>query len=90
MFLEILPGLVFGLVDNGVLIFGAITGLEIERFFSKGSGALGAVWGGGIGNTISDLMGSLLDPTMHDMALGVFVGCLVPLLFIPFLKRFIR
>ena len=61
MFPEILPGLVFGLVDNGVLIFGAITGLEIERFFSKGSGAL-----------------------------GVFVGCLVPLLFIPFLKRFIR
>jgi hypothetical protein len=87
---EILPGLVFGLVDNGVLIFGALTGLEIERFFTKGSGALGAVWGGGIGNTISDLMGSLLDPTMHDMVLGIFVGCLFPLLLIPFLKRFIR
>ena len=85
-----LEGLVFGLVDNGVLIGGAVTGLEIERFFKKGNGAMGDVWGGGIGNTISDLMGSLLDPTMHGMALGIVVGCLIPLIFIPFLKRFIN
>ena len=85
-----LEGLVFGVVDNGVLIGGAVTGLEIERFFKKGNGAMGAVWGGGIGNTISDLMGSLLDPTMHGMALGVVIGCLIPLIFIPFLKRFIN
>ena len=77
-----LEGLVFGLVDNGVLIGGAVTGLEIERFFKKGNGAMGAVWGGGIGNTISDLMGSLLDP--------IVIGCLIPLIFIPFLRRFIK
>ena len=36
-----IEGLVFGLVDNGVLIGGALTGLEIERFFKKGNGAMG-------------------------------------------------
>ena len=36
--IDLMPGLVFGLTDNGLLIFGAATGVGIERYFRKGSG----------------------------------------------------
>jgi len=81
-----MDGLIFGFVDNAVLIFGAITGLEIERYF-KGSGARGAVFGAAIGNSISDGIGCLLDPALQPMFLGVVVGTLIPIMIIPFLGR---
>ena len=34
--IDLMPGLVFGLTDNGLLIFGAATGIGIERYFKKG------------------------------------------------------
>ena len=49
----LMDGFIFGFVDNAVLIFGAVTGLEIEKYF-KGSGVRGAVFGAAIGNTISE------------------------------------
>jgi len=85
-----MPGLVFGLIDNGILIFGAATGIGIERYFRKGSGVVGSLWGAGIGNTFSDFLGSVGDPTMHHMILGIVLGCLIPLLFIPMVQKFYR
>ena len=83
-----MDGFVFGFVDNAVLIFGAISGLEIEKYF-EGSGVRGAVFGAEIGNTISDGLGCVFDPALQPMILGVVLGTLVPILFIPFLgKRF--
>ena len=41
-----IDGLVFGLVDNGVLILGAFTGLSIEKYLPKRYQAgIGAVQG---------------------------------------------
>ena len=82
----LMPGLIFGMVDNGVLILGAYTGLEIDRFF-KGKGALGAILGAGVGNTISDGLGAVIDPTMNHMIIGIIIGCLIPLLLIPIIER---
>ena len=70
----LMPGLIFGMVDNGVLILGAYTGLEIDRFF-KGKGALGAILGAGVGTT------------MNHMIIGIIIGCLIPLLLIPIIER---
>jgi len=88
--IDLMPGLVFGLIDNGILIFGAATGIGIERYFRKGSGVVGSLWGAGIGNTVSDFLGSVGDPTMHHMILGIVLGCLIPLLFIPMVQKFYR
>ena len=74
-------GLVFGLVDNGVLIFGAYTGYEVDKLFN-GNGKLGAIIGAGLGNTVSDALGAVLDPTI-DALLGIVVGCLLAMLVIP-------
>jgi len=88
--IDLMPGLVFGFIDNGILIFGAATGIGIERYFRKGSGMVGGLWGSGIGNTVSDFLGSVGDPTMHHMILGIVLGCLIPLLFIPIVQKFYR
>ena len=82
-----MDGLLFGFIDNAVLILGAYTGLEIDRFFD-GRGALGAVIGAGVGNTVSDGIGALVDPTMAGMFTGIVLGCLLPMLAIPVIERF--
>ena len=89
--MEFLPdGLVFGLIDNGVLIFGAFTGLEIERALPKKfQVGLGAVIGAGIGNTVSDAAGALLDPAMFSMIGGITLGCILPLFIIPVIPKMI-
>jgi len=83
-----MDGLIFGIVDNGVLLLGAYTGLEIEKFLPRRfqSGA-GAVVGAGIGNTISDTIGAAIDPALNGMIAGITCGCLIPLLFIPIIEK---
>jgi len=97
-----MDGSVFGLVDNGVLVIFAYIGLDMEKKISDFlvqvgvlkndmRVGLGAIVGGAIGNTISDFLGSVLDPTMHDKVLGIFIGCIIPVLLIPvFEKLYLR
>tara|TARA_R110002167_G_scaffold9533_2_gene43411 strand:+ start:1587 stop:1853 length:267 start_codon:yes stop_codon:yes gene_type:complete len=81
-----MEGLLFGIVDNGVLIFGAYTGLDIGERLAQGRGALGAVLGAGIGNAVSDAAGAATDPAMHGMIAGVTVGCLIALAVVPVIE----
>jgi uncharacterized membrane protein YeaQ/YmgE (transglycosylase-associated protein family) len=80
-----MDGIIFGLIDNGILIIGAYTGLEIDRFFD-GRGALGAVIGGAVGNTVSDFVGALADPTMSDAIFGIVLGCVLGAMIIPVIE----
>lgn len=65
-------GIIFGIIDNGVLIIGALFGLSIEKYlpkyFHKG---IGTVFGAGIGNAVSDFLGGV--PIAIDFAWGAFV-----------------
>ena len=80
---------VFGAIDNGVLVLGMLLGVEFgdwvlpHKWRSK---AAGAAMGGFIGNTISDgLAGISISPTF---ALGCVIGCLTPVVVMPWvLKR---
>ena len=74
---------VYGIVDNGVMILGAMTGLELERFLPKKfqTGLLTVV-GAGLGNTVSDFMGGA-STLSWDLAFGTALGCLIGLVFIP-------
>ena len=75
--------IVYGIVDNGVMILGAMTGLELEKFlpsrFKKG---LATVVGAGLGNATSDFMGGATTLSW-DLAFGTSLGCLIGLVFIP-------
>ncbi|MAM41777.1 MAG: N-acetyl-anhydromuranmyl-L-alanine amidase [Thaumarchaeota archaeon] len=88
-YIAMLPdGLIFGFVDNSLLLIGAYTGVSIEKFLNKqSSGVLGGVLGATIGNAISDGAGALIDPTMNGMFAGIVVGALIPILFIPLIER---
>ena len=84
-----MDGLIFGLIDNGVLILGAFTGLEIERALpARFQTGLGAVIGAAIGNTVSDLLGAIADPALQPMALGITAGCMIAALSIPVIAKF--
>lgn len=86
-----MDGLIFGFIDNAVLIVGAVTGLEVERFLPKRLQiGLGAVVGAGIGNTVSDALGAILDPALTHMTLGIVAGCLIPLFAIPVIAKLRR
>ena len=73
----------YGITDNGIMILGAMTGYEVEKYlpkqFQKG---LGTVFGAGIGNAVSDFMGGAGSGSW-DLAFGTAFGCLIGLIFIP-------
>ena len=84
-------GLLFGLLDNGVLIAGAYTGLELDgyvaRVFKASRPGLGAIIGAAVGNLASDVAGCCADPSMMPMIGGIALGCTLPMLLIPAIER---
>tara|TARA_Y100000593_G_C4234050_1_gene298544 strand:+ start:205 stop:507 length:303 start_codon:yes stop_codon:yes gene_type:complete len=84
-----MDGLLFGLIDNGVLLICIYTGISIDMWISDraGRGLLGAVLGGTIGNLISDFCGALIDPTMRGALLGITIGCLIRIALIPVIEK---
>lgn len=77
----------FGIVDNGVLILGAVLGFSFEDLINEGlarvpryliqtrvKGLSSALLGAGIGNAISDFLGGFCISL--SMAFGTLIGCL--------------
>ena len=92
-FLENIPllrGYIFGVVHAGLIIFGYYFGWSINRvlkLMSNGfvAGILGAIFA----HVITDLVASLLDPSIRPTTLGIVLGGLTPLIFIPFLEKYV-
>ena len=76
--------IIFGIVDNAVMLSSALFGVSIEKKLPKKlqSGFLGATLGAGIGNAFSDFLGGL-GATNIELALGSGLGCLIALVIIP-------
>ena len=88
-----MDGLIFGLVDNGVVLAGMYAGIDIEGWVAKNLGKksnplLGAVIGATGFNAISDGAAAALDPAMHGMTLGVMLGCVIVMFAIPVVEKF--
>ena len=69
-------GDIFGVVDNGILAVLTIFGIDLEKKFFGGSGVIGGLFGALIGNSVSDLLAAVIDPSARHLALGVFAGCM--------------
>lgn len=79
--------IIFGLVDNGVMLIGAFFGLGVEQHLPKKlQVGLGAIAGAGIGNAVSDFMGGAATANW-PLAFGTFIGCIIALLAIPLLYK---
>ena len=88
-FIDFLPqGFIFGFFDNFILLLGAYTGINIEKYINnKASGVLGGVVGAGLANSVSDGIGALIDPNMNDMFVGIVIGTIIPLFLIPVIEK---
>ena len=75
--------IIFGIIDNLVMIIGAMTGIEVENYLPKAfQKGLGVVVGAGLGNATSDWLGGAVAGNI-GMANGTALGCIIGLAFIP-------
>jgi hypothetical protein len=79
--------LIFGIVDNVVMLVGAFFGLGLEKYLPKRfQVGLGAIIGAGIGNAFSDFMGGVASLNW-PLAFGTGLGCIIALITIPIFHK---
>ena len=86
----ILRGFVFGLVHVGILLIGYYTGWSINRFLKiVSNGFIAGIIGVVIAHVIADYIAATLDPDIRAAALGIVLGGLVPLVFVPLMEKYV-
>ena len=82
-----LRGFVFGFVHVSLILIGYYTGWSINRFLKiLSKGYIAGIIGAASAHVIADLVASLIDPSIRPMTIGIVIGGIIPLLFIPILK----
>ena len=85
-----LRGFVFGLVHVGIMLIGYYTGWSINRLLKiVSNGFIAGIVGVVIAHVVADYIAATLDPDIRPAALGIVVGGLLPLIFIPFLEKYV-
>ena len=85
-----LRGFVFGLVHVGIMLIGFYTGWSINRLLKiVSNGFVAGIVGVIIAHVIADYIAASLDPAIRTAALGIVMGGLVPIIFIPFLEKYV-
>ena len=83
-----LRGFIFGLVHVGIMLIGFYTGWSINRLLKiVSSGLVAGIVGVVIAHVIADYIAATLDPELRSAAIGIVMGGLIPLIFIPFLEK---
>ena len=83
-------GLVFGFTHTSIMLIGYYSGWSINRFLKIASnGYIAGVFGAALAHIFADLIASYIDPHVRSMVLGIVVGGIIPLLFVPLLERFV-
>ena len=86
----LLKGFTFGVVHVGIMLLGFYTGWSINRFLKLiSNNFIAGIVGVIIAHSFSDLIAAMIDPNIRDSALGIFLGGLVALPFIPLLEKYI-
>ena len=76
--IPLLRGYIFGVVHAGLIIMGYYFGWSINRFLKLMFNSF-----------VADLIAPLLDPSIRPATLGIVLGGLTPLIFIPFLEKYV-
>ena len=85
-----LRGFVFGFVHVGIMLIGFYTGWSINRLLKiVSNGFIAGIFGVVIAHVIADYIAASLDKDIRPAALGIVLGGLLPLIFIPFLEKFV-
>ncbi len=85
-----LRGFIFGFVHVGIMLIGYYTGWSINRGLKLiSNGYIAGLWGAAISHIIADMVASLVDPNLRSMIVGIVIGGLFPLIFIPLLEKYV-
>ena len=85
-----LRGFVFGIVHVSIMLIGFYTGWSINRLLKiVSSGFIAGIVGVIIAHVVADYIAATLDPDIRAAALGIVIGGLIPLIFIPILEKYV-
>ena len=85
-----LRGFVFGLVHTIIPLIGFYSGWNINRMLKiMSNGYVAGIIGVVLAHVIADYIAATLDPDLRSAAIGIVLGGLVPLLFIPLLDKYV-
>ncbi len=85
-----LKGFIFGFTHAGIMLLGYYTGWSINRFLKIiSSGYIAGIFGAALSHILADLIASLVDPHIRTMVVGIVIGGIVPLFFVPFLEKYV-
>jgi len=85
-----LRGFIFGPAHVGIMLIGFYTGWSINRLLKiVSNGFIAGIVGVIIAHVIADYIAATLDPDIRSAAIGIVVGGLIPLIFIPLLEKYV-
>ena len=85
-----LRGFIFGLVHVCIMLLGFYTGWSINRLLKiVSNGFIAGIVGVIIAHVIADYIAATLDPDVRSAAIGIVIGGLIPLIFIPLLEKYV-
>ena len=85
-----LRGFVFGFFHAAIMILGYYTGLSINRILKIiSNGYIAGIFGAALSHVVADVIASFLDPHIRKMVLGIVVGGIIPLFFIPLFEKYL-
>ena len=85
-----LRGFTFGFIHVGIMLIGFYTGWSINRLLKiVSNGFIAGIVGVIIAHVIADYIAASLDPDIRSAAIGIVIGGLIPLIFIPLLEKYV-
>ena len=86
----LMKGFVFGFVHILIMLIGFYTGWSINRFLKLVSnGFIAGIVGVIIAHAFADLLAALIDSSLREHAIGIFLGGLLVLPIIPLLEKYV-
>ena len=87
---SVLRGFIFGLIHTTIPLIGFYTGWSINRLLKIiSNGAIAGIIGIVLAHIIADFIAAIADPNLKSAAYGIVLGGFVPLLFVPFLEKYV-
>ena len=85
-----LRGFIFGFMHAALMILGYYSGWSINKLLKIiSNGYIAGIFGAALSHVIADVIASFLDPHIRSMVLGIVVGGIIPLFFIPLLEKYV-
>tara|TARA_E500000178_G_C16966593_1_gene728753 strand:- start:604 stop:990 length:387 start_codon:yes stop_codon:yes gene_type:complete len=88
--IDILRGMIFGLVHTIIPVIGYYTGWSINRLLKIiSNGYVAGLVGVILAHVIADFIAATLDPHLKSAAFGIVLGGLIPLSIIPIMEKYV-